>query len=133
MVCWDIELGTGRGMFLASDHSLHSVPLEFLGMALAVDADLVVLARSPGEWKAFVQAQRDIEHNVLTVADRRMLAEMGVSWNEPFLEDSTCNILGAATGETHTLNVKFWGLITTERMKMWKCRREETSLTCNLQ
>jgi hypothetical protein len=37
------------------------------------------------------------------------------------------------TGESHTLNVKFWGPITTERPKLWKCQREETSLTCKLQ
>ena len=37
------------------------------------------------------------------------------------------------TGETHTLSVRFWGPITTERPKVWKCQREETSLTCKLQ
>jgi hypothetical protein len=35
--------------------------------------------------------------------------------------------------ETHTLTVKFWGPITTERPKLWKCEREEKSLTCRLQ
>jgi len=37
------------------------------------------------------------------------------------------------TEETHSMNVKFWGTITTERDKIWKCEREETSLTCKLQ
>jgi hypothetical protein len=35
--------------------------------------------------------------------------------------------------EHHTLQVKFWGPITTERNKEWKCVRETASLTCRLQ
>ena len=35
--------------------------------------------------------------------------------------------------EPHVLQVKFWGPITTERNKEWKCARESASLTCRLQ
>jgi hypothetical protein len=35
--------------------------------------------------------------------------------------------------EHHTLQVKFWGPITTDRNKEWKCVREPASLTCRLQ
>jgi hypothetical protein len=36
------------------------------------------------------------------------------------------------TDEVHSLNVKFWGAITTDRFKSWKSEREEASLTCKL-
>jgi hypothetical protein len=35
--------------------------------------------------------------------------------------------------ESHALNVKFWGAISTERDKIWKCERQETSVVCKLQ
>jgi len=35
--------------------------------------------------------------------------------------------------ESHTLMVKFWGPITTDRDRIWKCEREQSSLTCKLQ
>lgn len=35
--------------------------------------------------------------------------------------------------EYHALNVTFWGTITTERDKIWKSKRGETSLTCKFQ
>jgi hypothetical protein len=35
--------------------------------------------------------------------------------------------------EHHVLQVKFWGPITTDRNKEWKCVREQASLTCKLQ
>jgi hypothetical protein len=35
--------------------------------------------------------------------------------------------------EHHTLQVKFWGPITADRNKEWKCTREPSSLTCRLQ
>jgi hypothetical protein len=35
--------------------------------------------------------------------------------------------------ESHTLTVKFWGPITTDRDKIWKCKRDESSFTCYLQ
>jgi hypothetical protein len=35
--------------------------------------------------------------------------------------------------EPHTFPVKFWGPITTDRNKIWKCTREAASLTCRLQ
>jgi hypothetical protein len=35
--------------------------------------------------------------------------------------------------EPHLLQVKFWGSITTDRNKEWKCTRELASLTCRLQ
>jgi hypothetical protein len=37
------------------------------------------------------------------------------------------------SSEHHTLPVKFWGPITTERRKEWKCVREPASLNCKLQ
>jgi hypothetical protein len=40
---------------------------------------------------------------------------------------------GNESNESHTLAVKFWGPITTDRDKIWKCQREESSLTCKLQ
>lgn len=42
----------------------------------------------------------------------------------------TCD---SGTAENHTLNVTFWGPITTEAPKVWKCERGVTSLTCRLQ
>ncbi len=35
--------------------------------------------------------------------------------------------------ESHVLPVRFWGSITTERNKDWKCTRESASFTCRLQ
>jgi hypothetical protein len=35
--------------------------------------------------------------------------------------------------EHHTLRVRFWGPILTDRNKEWKCVREPASLTCRLQ
>jgi len=35
--------------------------------------------------------------------------------------------------EHHVLQVKFWGPVTTDRNKEWKCVREPASLTCRLQ
>jgi hypothetical protein len=35
--------------------------------------------------------------------------------------------------EPHSLEVKFWGPIKTDRKREWKCTRETASLTCRLQ
>jgi hypothetical protein len=91
-------LETGRTLFVASDSSLHSVPSDVLWMAYNVDPDLIVLADSPEGWQEFVKEQIEIEHQwslrqERTVADRRMLAEMGIAWNDPSLEDFVCKIL----------------------------------------
>jgi hypothetical protein len=48
------HLEPGCAIFRASNNSLHSVPLEFLWQAYDVDPNLLVLARNPEEWRAFV-------------------------------------------------------------------------------
>ena len=35
--------------------------------------------------------------------------------------------------ESHVLKVKFWGPITGEKNKVWKCERFQSSMTCRLQ
>lgn len=40
---------------------------------------------------------------------------------------------GSEFDESHILTVKFWGPITTDQDKIWKCERKESSLTCKLQ
>jgi hypothetical protein len=82
-------LEPGRALFQASDNSLHSVPSEFLWQAREIDAGLIVLARSPEEWQAFVKEQLGIDQQwnlrqESTVADRRMLAAMGIAWDDPY-------------------------------------------------
>lgn len=82
-----IQLRPGRIMFLASDHRLHSVPSESIWQAREIDPDLIVLADSPESWQAFLTEQSEIERtwnlrNTLTVADRQMLREVGVEWND---------------------------------------------------
>ena len=42
-------------------------------------------------------------------------------------------VCDAEAKDYHLLKVRFWGTITTEREKSWKCEREEASLTCKLQ
>lgn len=53
-------------------------------MACDVDPRLIVLADSPEKWDEFVQSQRDIEQSGLTLADRQMLADLGVAWDNPW-------------------------------------------------
>jgi hypothetical protein len=89
-------------MFMASDNSLHSVPLRFLRNARAIDPDLVVLATSPEEWRTFVAEQIEIEHqwanrDTFTEADQAMFASMGIAWNDPLLEELLLAILPAPT------------------------------------
>ena len=40
---------------------------------------------------------------------------------------------GNESNESHILTVKFWGSIATDRDKIWKCQRLDSSLTCKLQ
>jgi len=55
--------------------------------------DHAVLARSPEEWKAFVEEQLGIDQqwanrNTVTDDDRLLLAAMGIAWDEqPSLEE----------------------------------------------
>jgi hypothetical protein len=74
-----IKLGSGRTMFLASDQRLHSVPSEFLWQARKIDPNLIVLADSPEGWREFV---RETIEMAITAADRTMLADMGIRWEE---------------------------------------------------
>ena len=67
-----------RSLFRASDGSFHSVPSENLWMACEIDPDLVVLGRSPER---------------LTQADREMLRDMGISWDDPMLEEYVLALL----------------------------------------
>lgn len=55
------------------------------------------------------------------------------SSEDPTRSELTSLECDSDTGESHLLNVQFWGTITTERPKVWKCEREETSLICKLQ
>lgn len=42
-------------------------------------------------------------------------------------------VCGFDRNNPHTIRVKFWGSITNERDKTWKCERGANSLTCKLQ
>ena len=79
-------LGPGQAMFQDSQGGLHSVPLEYLNEAREID-DIIVLARSPEEWTAFVNEQLQEEQwslrTVLTDFDTRLLSSMGICWNIP--------------------------------------------------
>jgi hypothetical protein len=92
-------LEPGRVLFMASDRSLHSVPVECLWEAYDVDPDLTVLADSPEGWQEFVGEQIEIEQQwnlrkEFTVADQAMFASMGIAaWNDPSLEDFVCAVL----------------------------------------
>lgn len=51
----------------------------------------------------------------------------------------TALVCDAGSMENHTLNVTFWGPLTTERPKLWECERgrevgreREWSITCRL-
>ena len=93
------DLEPGRALFLASDGSLHSVPLRFLRNARAIDPHLTVLATSPEGWRTFVAKQVEIERrcanrNTVTEADEAMLAAMGIApWNDPSLENLLLAVL----------------------------------------
>jgi hypothetical protein len=94
-------LEPGCAMFMASDNSLHSVPLRFLRNARSIDPELVVLATSPEQWQQFVAERTEIEQqwanrNTVTDDDRELLRQMGIKWIDPMLEDFVCAILDAA-------------------------------------
>jgi len=109
MIDWrKISLGPGRALFLASDHTLHSVPLEYLDDARAIDGDLIVLARSPQEWNAFVDAQSPENwwslRDVFTDADRELLAGMKIAWaadQRTHRDISPCYECGVSSGQQH--------------------------------
>jgi hypothetical protein len=78
----------GRVIFMASDGSLHSVPLEYLADCFEIDPALTVLARSPLEWRAFVRELTEVEtawskRKAFTVEDREWLSAIRVGWEEP--------------------------------------------------
>ena len=64
-----------------------------------MDPNLLVLARNPEEWRAFVQSQLEINRqwanrNTVIDDDRRMPAAMGIAvWNDPMLEEYLLAIL----------------------------------------
>jgi hypothetical protein len=86
-------LEPGRAIFLASDHSLHSVPSELLWQALEIDPDLTVLADSPEGWQEFVREQIEIDQqwnlrHEFTVSDQAIFASMGIAaWSDSLLEE----------------------------------------------
>ena len=51
----------------------------------------------------------------------------------PEKSELTSIVCDSDTNESHALNVRFWGSITTDGPKLWKCRRDETSVSCKLQ
>jgi hypothetical protein len=87
-----------RALLMTSDSVLHSVPLEHLDDARAIDPFLTVLATSPEEWRAFVAEQLEIQHqwslrHEFTEADSRLLRAMGIAWDQPSLEELLLAIL----------------------------------------
>jgi hypothetical protein len=77
------------------------------------------------EIPVYVKAQRWVTGEIKTCESlaTREPQELGVLVCD---EDTTLD-------EYHVLQVKFWGPITTDRNKEWKCVRETASLTCKLQ
>jgi hypothetical protein len=48
-------------------------------------------------------------------------------------EELTSLFCANEINESHTFRVKFWGTITTDRDRIWKCEREEASVSCKPQ
>ncbi len=87
MIDWtQITLEPGRAMFLASDHTLHSVPIEVLAEAHKIDDSLVVLATNPEQWNALVRIQGLQDswglRNIFTPSDAELLSAMAVKYEE---------------------------------------------------
>jgi hypothetical protein len=77
---------------------------------------------------------RTREASVIVKAPAWVIGELRtcISLSTPEKGELTALVCDYNTDEVHSLNVKFWGTITTERDKVWKCEREEASLICKL-
>jgi hypothetical protein len=78
---------------------------------------------------------RTREVNVYAHASNWITGELKICTSSSTEEKNELKYLscGSELYEIHTLTVKFWGPITTDRDKTWKCERMESSLTCKLQ
>ena len=80
----------------------------------------------------WVPRNREIE--VYVHASNWVVGELKICRSLPTEDKAELTVLFCSDdAESHTLKVKFWGPITADRNKMWKCEREFASLTCKLQ
>jgi len=79
---------------------------------------------------------RTREVSVYVNAFTWVTGEMKTCYSSETAEKGELTFLSCDSGasqDIHLLRVKFWGTITTEKNKVYKCGREESSLTCKLQ
>jgi hypothetical protein len=81
---------------------------------------------------------RTREVGVFFVPSKWVVGELKTCYSHPSEQRAEltalfCENYTTSPDEYHLLNVTFWGTITTERDKIWKCERGQSSLTCKLQ
>jgi hypothetical protein len=83
-------------------------------------------------WHDWVPQQREVQ--VFFNAPKWVVGESKIC--SSFVADEkgeVASLFCDETHESHQLEVTFWGSITANQAKVWKCKRESESIECKLQ